>query len=514
MFRVAFGIVFGPHAINHGHVLARFQGDNLAIDGFALAHRAHSPHLRHLAVGAFAENVNARPIRRWPQYHREILLVQRDSALARPLFWCGLRGQLLLRHEDDCKISPILTPSPESGDFSRPRNQLLAALLGNGGLESGKVALLKSWQHLAVLAVEGGAQLLVITPGAEGSEHLLTRLRSMLSQQPFGLLLLVVVGGPPSFRESLAALPTSARDAGLLGIYHLDDTNILTHVVGRKLGLVADAGKRLAETEPLDEAGIAAAVERVQRNQVDEERFARRLRAQFPHVSVGIGTVCVLLFFLSGGFEEGAAHRVLLSVGGNSALSIVGGQPWRLLSSAFLHVNSTHLLVNMMSLFVLGTFLEKTLGWARFLLIYGLSALAGSVASSLLGHSNSVGASGAIWGVMLAGYAVALRPGSFLPPVVAARIKRGLTLPLIINTWMSFLPGIDLYAHFGGGAIGLALMFGGALRSGTPLPDGPPPASRLLKSLAIGVAVAMAASTGISLWAMSYVLPRVLSGGG
>jgi len=513
MLGVALRIVFGPHAINHGHVLARFEGNDLSIDGLTLAHRAHRPHLRHLAVGALAENVNARAIRCWAQHHREILLFEGNSGFAGPLFWCGLCGQLFLRHEVDCKISPILTPSPDSSDFSRARNQLLAALLGNGGLASGKVALLKSWQHLAVLAVEGGAQLLIITPGPEGNEHLLTRLRSMLSQQPFGLLLLVVVGGPPSFRESLAALPASARDAGLLGIYHLDDTTSLTHVVGRKLALLTDAGKRLGKTEPLDDAGIQAAIESVQRNQVDEERFARRLRAQFPHVSAGIGTVCVLLFLLSGGFKEGMAHRVLLSVGGNNALSILGGQPWRLLSSAFLHVNSTHLLVNMMSLFVLGSFLERTLGSARFLLIYGLSALAGSVASSLLGHSNSVGASGAIWGVMLAGYAVALRPGSFLPPVVAARIKRGLTLPLILNTWMSFLPGIDLYAHFGGGAIGLVLMFGGALRSGTPLPEGPPPAGRLLKSLAIGVAVAMTVSTGIALWALSYVLPKVSGGG-
>jgi len=405
-----------------------------------------------------------------------------------------------------------LTPSPDSGDFSRPRNQLLAALLGNGGLESGKVALLKSWDHLAVLAVEGGAQLLVITPGVEGREQLLVRIRSMLSQQPFGLLILVVVGGPASFRESLAQIMEAARDAGLLGIYHLDDSSTLAHVAGRKLSLVADAGKRLSETEPLDEAGIKSAIERVERDQVDAERFARRLRSQFPHVSTAIGAVCVLLFFLAGGFEQRAAHGVLLSVGGNSALSIEGGQPWRLFTSAFLHVTSTHLIVNMMSLFVLGTFLEKTLGWARFLLIYGLSALGGAVASAQLGHANSVGASGAIWGVMLAGYAVSLRPGSFLPQVVAARIKRGLTLPLIINTWMSFLPGIDLYAHFGGGAIGLALMLGDALRGGTPMPDGPPPAGRTLKAIAIGVAVAMAVSTGISLWALSYVLPRVPGG--
>jgi membrane associated rhomboid family serine protease len=73
----------------------------------------------------------------------------------------------------------------------------------------------------------------------------------------------------------------------------------------------------------------------------------------------------------------------------------------------------------------------------------------------------SVGASGAIWGLMAAGFGMVLRPGGPLPRLVAQRLRQRLLGVLAINGALSFLPGIDLWAHLGGGLAGFALAMGG-----------------------------------------------------
>jgi hypothetical protein len=115
--------------------------------------------------------------------------------------------------------------------------------------------------------------------------------------------------------------------------------------------------------------------------------------------------------------------------------------------------------------------LERLLGPRRYIVLYGLSALGGGLASALLrGPGMSVGASGAIWGLMAAGVGLALRPGALLPPTRLAQARRRTIVPLVLNLLYSFSPGIDLYAHFAGGLVGFALMFSGLITRGvTPL---------------------------------------------
>ena len=121
------------------------------------------------------------------------------------------------------------------------------------------------------------------------------------------------------------------------------------------------------------------------------------------------------------------------------------GQWWRLLTSAFLHYGILHLAFNMYVLFALGPSLERALGHGRYLVLYLIAALSGTVASFALSPIavNSVGASGAIFGLM----------GAL---VVAGRrlrydIRQVLVL-IAINVAIGFLPGssIDWRAHLGG----------------------------------------------------------------
>lgn len=132
-------------------------------------------------------------------------------------------------------------------------------------------------------------------------------------------------------------------------------------------------------------------------------------------------------------------------------VGVWAGDWYRLLSAAFVHVQIWHIGLNMYALWVLGSLLEPVLGRWRFLTLYLLSALGGSVASLafLQPGSASYGASGAVFGLM----------GATL--VVLRRFGRDVTAVLVIlgiNVVLGFVvTGIDWRAHLGGLATGLLL---------------------------------------------------------
>jgi rhomboid protease GluP len=179
-------------------------------------------------------------------------------------------------------------------------------------------------------------------------------------------------------------------------------------------------------------------------------------------------------------YWQDGSNVVLYRMGANSGDEVRAGEVWRVLASAFLHGNVAHLLVNMIALAALGPVLERLLGPQRYLILYALSALGGGLASALLrGPGIAVGASGAIWGLMAAGLGLALRPRGLLPPLRLDYVRRRAAIPLVINLLYSFTPGIDLHAHIGGGAVGIALMLTGVITRGvdpvwTEASDAPP----------------------------------------
>lgn len=135
------------------------------------------------------------------------------------------------------------------------------------------------------------------------------------------------------------------------------------------------------------------------------------------------------------------------------AVSEIAFQPWRLITSVFVHSTALifHVLLNMYTLWIFGQLLENVLGRGRFLALYLISGLAGSVGVIWLADPNTsvVGASGAIFGLM----------GAFL--VIQRRLGGNATQLLIlvgINLVIGFLPGLNIawQAHLGG-------LVGGAL---------------------------------------------------
>ena len=115
----------------------------------------------------------------------------------------------------------------------------------------------------------------------------------------------------------------------------------------------------------------------------------------------------------------------------------------------------------MLSLYSLGTFLEPLLGRLRMGLLYAVTAVAGGIASTLFMGGESIGASGAVWGLVGATFGLLSGRQRLFPALIARSLRQRLVVILAINIAISFLPHIDRYCHFGGGIAGylLALYF-------------------------------------------------------
>jgi membrane associated rhomboid family serine protease len=122
---------------------------------------------------------------------------------------------------------------------------------------------------------------------------------------------------------------------------------------------------------------------------------------------------------------------------------VAAGEWWRPFTAAFLHYGVVHLGLNMLSLLVFGSELERLLGRGRYLTVYLVSIIGGAAAIQLLGDpfGQVAGASTAIYGLM----------GAFGVVLVHRKQDlRGLLTLLAINLVISFLPGVSLIGHLGG----------------------------------------------------------------
>jgi membrane associated rhomboid family serine protease len=172
-----------------------------------------------------------------------------------------------------------------------------------------------------------------------------------------------------------------------------------------------------------------------------------REMASVPRVTYALIAINVLVFLTERGqftltgeaygrvVAEGALYRAAISE---------GHQYYRLVSSAFLHVDLLHIGFNMYLLYLLGMMLEPAIGSVRFAAIYFTSLLAGSCGALVATGAPSLGASGAIFGLMGAA-AVELRARGL------SVMESGIGMLIVLNLVLSFtIANISVGAHIGG----------------------------------------------------------------
>lgn len=152
-----------------------------------------------------------------------------------------------------------------------------------------------------------------------------------------------------------------------------------------------------------------------------------------------------------GGYYPSVPEAACHGVGLHWVPGVADGAWWQLLTSVFTHVSILHIGVNMLTLWFLGPPLEGMLGRARFLAVYLVSGLTGSAAVMLFSapHQQTLGASGAIFGVL----------GALL--VVAIKLRGNVQTLLFwlgLNLVFTFtVSGISWQGHVGGLVGGLLL---------------------------------------------------------
>jgi membrane associated rhomboid family serine protease len=166
-------------------------------------------------------------------------------------------------------------------------------------------------------------------------------------------------------------------------------------------------------------------------------------------VVLGIIAVNVVVFFLE---RFGTNTKFVDRYAMEPDFVHLQDQYYRAFTAMFLHANFVHIFFNMFTLLIVGPAVEVLLGKVRFLALYLIAGLGGSVGSYLIGPHNQpgIGASGAIFGVMGAYVVLAGRRRLPMAPVVGL---------IVLNFLIGLTGNIDWRAHLGGLATGALVAF-------------------------------------------------------
>jgi rhomboid protease GluP len=175
-----------------------------------------------------------------------------------------------------------------------------------------------------------------------------------------------------------------------------------------------------------------------------EQELLFNVKPLFTYVFIAIQLAVFLWLEIHGGSTN---TSTLIKYGAKVNTLIVQGEWWRLITPIFLHIGFTHLLMNTLALYFLGTTVERLFGKSRFLIIYLFAGFTGFIASFLFSSNLSAGASGAIFGC----FGALLYFGVMYPKLFFRTMGMNIIVVLGINLAFGFsATGIDNAGHLGG----------------------------------------------------------------
>ncbi|WP_367333936.1 rhomboid family intramembrane serine protease [Lentilactobacillus sp.] len=167
-----------------------------------------------------------------------------------------------------------------------------------------------------------------------------------------------------------------------------------------------------------------------------------------PYVTYLLLAAMVVVFGLMsvmGGTENPVT---LVEFGAKYNPLIRAGQYWRLVTPIFIHIGFTHILMNGITLYFIGQYVEQLFGHWRFTIIFFVSGIVGNLGSFAFNSGLSAGASTAIFGLF--GAFLMLGESFSKNPAIVSMAKTFLLfIPLNIGTDI-FVSGIDIAGHIGG----------------------------------------------------------------
>jgi len=207
-----------------------------------------------------------------------------------------------------------------------------------------------------------------------------------------------------------------------------------------------DIDKKLSFSEEGFQLFMKITADINKKNKEDAVKIEDVFKKKIPYVTIGLILINTIIFVLMYVMNNENYYLDKYCVWGRGI--VLDGEFYRLITGAFLHGGFSHYIVNMYSLYVLGSQIEGFLGRGKYLIVYLFSALVGSLFSVIFTNAPSVGASGAIFGILGSLLYFGYHYRVYLGSVIKSQI-----LPLIvINLGIGFMSDgrIDNFAHIGG----------------------------------------------------------------
>ena len=178
----------------------------------------------------------------------------------------------------------------------------------------------------------------------------------------------------------------------------------------------------------------------------NEKKLAKIFSPKKPVITYALIVINIVMFMITYALSNQIDLVYYLA---NNRFFVKSGEFYRLITCMFLHADVLHIGFNMYALYILGPQVERYYGKSKFLLIYFVSGMLGSLFSCLFMNemSFSIGASGAIFGLL-----GSIAYFTYYYRATLQGLLRSQIVPVIlINLCLGlFIPGIDMFAHLGG----------------------------------------------------------------
>ncbi|WP_088103382.1 rhomboid family intramembrane serine protease [Halalkalibacter urbisdiaboli] len=196
------------------------------------------------------------------------------------------------------------------------------------------------------------------------------------------------------------------------------------------------------------ELDILAIQHRIKQRVEQQHQYERSLFLYGkPFATYVLLAAIVMMYLLLERNGGSTSILTLIEFGAKYNPLILEGEWWRFFSSMFLHIGFLHLFMNSLALFYLGAAVERIYGTWRFIVIYSIAGLFGSIASFAFNEQVAAGASGAIFGC----FGALLYFGTVHKKLFFRTMGKNLIVILVLNLMIGFaIPMIDNGAHLGG----------------------------------------------------------------
>ncbi|WP_335869377.1 rhomboid family intramembrane serine protease [Bacillus sp. 2205SS5-2] len=186
------------------------------------------------------------------------------------------------------------------------------------------------------------------------------------------------------------------------------------------------------------------ALNHAEKKQQQDNQLFHMSKPFFTYVFLALQVMMFLWLEWQGGSTD---SRVLVKYGAKYNPLILEGEWWRFFTPVFLHIGLLHLVMNSIALLYIGSEVERMFGNLRFVWIYLVAGMFGSIASFLFTVNISAGASGAIFGC----FGALLYFGIMYPQIFFRTMGMNVIVIISINLLLGFtIQGIDNAGHIGG----------------------------------------------------------------